>query len=303
MRNFSTLLFSTLLTTGIIVSIFAHGSLAQAQTGKPITVPLFRHIDPTNPEPDFKAYPVIRFAVTDDFPPFSYRTSNGALTGFNVAIANALCRVLRVECLFSVKPFDDATEAVTRKEADALIIGITQNANTEKILSFTRPYYRFSARFVVRQVSVIHANDGRAMAGKRLGVIAGTQHATFLKDNFHRSKLREFDNALDAFEGLRTGAVDALFGDSLRLMFWLMGSNSKNCCRFVGDAYLDLRTFSHPMSIAVRPKDKKLRDLLDHALDRLQISGRYAKIFRQYFPLSPWKSPSNNNAQKDKGDT
>lgn len=293
MRNFSTLLVSTLLAAGVVLGLCVQISITQAQEGKPISVPLFRYIDPTVPEPDFKAYQVIRFAVTDDFPPFSYRTSNGALTGFNVAIANAMCKVLRVQCLFSVKPFNQATETITNKQADALIIGLAQNSKTEKRLSFTRPYYRFSARFAVRQTSAINANDGRAMAGKRLGVVAGTQHATFLKDSFRRSKLREFDNAIDAFEGLRTGAVDALFGDSLQLMFWLKGTNSKNCCRFVGEAYLDLQTFSHPMSIAVGPKNKKLRNLLDHALDRLQISGRYNKIFRQYFPLSPWKDDAN----------
>jgi len=126
------------------------------------------------------------------------------------------------------------------------------------------------------------------MAGKRLGAVAGTQHAAFLKDNFRRSKLREFDNADDAFEGLRTGAVDALFGDSLQLMFWITGAKAKDCCRFVGDAYVDLETFSQPMAIAIGADNKKLRDLLDHALDRLQVSGRYSKIFRQYFPLSPW---------------
>lgn len=311
MRNFSpslfSVLFSALLSTSVIFGLCADGSFAQAQAGNlvagPITVPLFRHIDPTKPDPDFKAYPVIRFTVTDDFPPFSYRTSNGALTGFNVAIANALCRILRVECLFSVKAFSDGLQTITNKEADALIIGLAQNSDTEKFLSFTRPYYRFSARFAVRQASAINANDGRAMAGKRLGVIAGTQHATFLKDNFQRSKIREFDDASDAFEGLRTGAVDALFGDSLQLMFWLKGTKSKACCRFVGDAYLDLRSFSHPMSIAVGANNKKLRDLLDHALDRLQISGRYSKIFQQYFPLSPWKSPANNSEKKGGGAT
>lgn len=281
--------FLALLFTSVLFNFLVAGNVAQAQETKPIEVPLFRHIDPSRPDPDFKAYQVIRFAVTDDFPPFSYRTSNGALTGFNVAIANALCRILRVECSFSVKPFSDAAKTIANNEIDALITGITQNSRTEDLLSFTRPYYRFSARFAVRRASAINANDGRAMAGKRLGAVAGSQHAAFLKNHFQRSKIREFDNDVDAFEGLRTGAVDALFDDSLRLMFWLKGSNSKSCCRFVGDAYLDSRTFSHPMSIAVGTGNKKLRDLLDHALDRLQISGRYSKIFRQYFPLSPWK--------------
>jgi len=93
-----------------MVAIYLSGATSpvyaqEENASKPVVVPLFRHIDPTKKDPDFKAYQVIRFSVTDDFPPFSYRTGNGALTGFNIAVANAMCRILRIECLFSVKPF------------------------------------------------------------------------------------------------------------------------------------------------------------------------------------------------------
>ena len=255
-----------------------------------ISVPAFRHIDPLAKNPDFKAFPIIRFAVSDDFPPFAYRNQNNVLTGFNVLIASTICKVLRVECRFVIQPFEVAKKSVEDGLADALLSGLRQTENSEQTLSFTRPYFRFSARFSVRQSASIKTADVRSLAGKRLGVIGGTYHARFLKLYFSRSKLREFDNAQDAFEALRTGAIDALFGDSVKHMFWLKGAASKGCCRFVGDAYLDPSSFSQPMSIAVKNGNNKLLDLLNHALDRLQVSGRYNKIYRQYFPLSVWKN-------------
>jgi len=287
LQKFSAVLISTILAVFLAVTIAPLQS-QEAKQDSLIAVPLFRHIDPTRKDPDFKAYQVIRFAVSDDFPPFSYRTSNGALTGFNVAIANSLCRILRVECLFMVKPFNQANDAVKDQQADAIITGLAETAQTTTVLSFTRPYFRFSARFAVRKISAINSSNVGALAGKRLGVIAGSEHEVFLKENFRRSTVRAFDNRQDAFDGLRTGAVDALFGDSLQLMFWITGRKSKDCCRFAGDAYVDVATFSQPMAIGVGPDNRKLRELLDYALDRLQTSGRYSKIFRQYFPLSPW---------------
>jgi len=194
-----------------------------------------------------------------------------------------------------VKSFDDARRALAEGQADAMITGLRETATSRKVFSFTRPYYRFSARFAVRQATAITSNDVRTLAGKRLGAVAGTHHAQFLNDNFRRSKVREFNSLDAALEGLRTGAVDALFADSLQLMFWIKGTRSKNCCHFAGDAYLDPQTFSPPMAIAVKKGNKKLRDLLDHALDRLQVSGRFGKIFKQYFPLNPWHS---NTGQK-----
>lgn len=301
---FFTVLFAVLVTTWVLP---VSGQLLAQGTGSTKTganglnaVPLFRHIDPSKKDPDFKAYPVIRFAVVDNFPPFSYRTTTGALSGFNISVANSLCRILRTECSFMVKSFEGASSAIKTGGADALITGLRQNAKTADGLSFTRPYYRFSARFAVRQSTPITSNDVRSLAGKRLGVMVGTHHARFLKENFRRSKIREFDNASDAHEGLRTGAIDALFGDSLKLMFWIKGAASKNCCRFAGDAYLDPQTFSPPMAIAVKRGNKKLRDLLDHALDRQQVSGRFSKIFRQYFPLSPWQDDNRKTADTKK---
>ena len=280
---------------GGVLSASGQVRAQQAGARQATSVPLFRHIDPSRKDPDLKIYRVIRFAVTDNFPPFSYRTKNEALSGFNIAIANSICRTLRVECRFMVKSFDQAGKAVEAGQADAMIIGLRETAKTGQVFSFTRPYYRFSARFAVRQSTPITSNDVRTLAGKRLGAVAGTYHAQFLKENFRRSKIREFKDLSQAYEALRTGAVDALFGDSLKLMFWIKGDRSKNCCRFAGDAYLDPQTFSQPMAIAVKNGNKKLRDLLDYALDRQQVSGRFSTIFRQYFPLSPWQS---NNGGK-----
>jgi len=268
-------------------------ALAQQATShdmKTIQVPAFRHIDPLAKNSNFKAFPIIRFAVSDNFPPFAYRNKNKVLTGFNILIASTICKVLRVECQFVVKPFNQAKQSVEDGLADVLITGLRQTTASSEKLGFTRPYFRFTARFAVRQSASIKKSDIRSLAGKRLGVATGTYHARFLKLYFSRSKLREFDNANDAFEALRTGAIDALFGDSVKMMFWLKGTASKNCCRFAGDAFLDPSSFSQPMSLAVKKGNHKLLDLMNHALDRLQVSGRYAKIYKQYFPLSIWKN-------------
>ena len=272
-------------------------AVAQGKTkaGDAVVVPQFRHIDPSQPEPDFKIFPVVRFAASKDFPPFSYLDKDGALTGFNVSIANAVCKVLRVDCRFVVEPFDKARKLVENGKADALITGLQQNSNNAIKLAFTKPYFRFSARFAVRESAPIKDSSARTLAGKRLGVVLGSQHAAFLDTYFKLSKIHKFKNVTEANEGLRTGAVDALFDDSLRLMFWIKGSASKGCCRLVGDAYMEPDSFSQPMTIAVKRENVKMRALIDYALDRLQISGRFASIYRQFFPLSMWKDQGRND--------
>lgn len=272
---------------------FAQSAQQPKANAGPVLVPNFRHIDPSRTDPDFKAYKVIRFVVTDDFPPFSFKNRQGALTGFNVSVANAVCNLLRVECRFVVKPFGEATKTLQQGLADALVIGLRRRPETEDSLSFTRPYFRFSARFAVRTATPLKVGSVETLAGKRIGVVQGTYHAAYIGTYFFRSKVRQFDSQASAYDSLRTGAVDAVFDDSIKLMFWMNGSASKHCCRFAGPAYFEPATFSPAMSIAVKKGNETLRKLLDHGLDRLQVSGRFARIYRQYFPASMWRDKAS----------
>lgn len=282
-----------LLHAGVIAVCLAGIGTLHAQNKMPAPepgqLPHYRHIDPSAPAPDLKAWPIIRFATVGDFPPFSFTDKSGALTGFNIAIASTLCRVLRVECRFGVSTFEGARKDVEEGRADVLLTGLSENSTSGQSLSFTRPYFRFSARFAVRRATPMSKADPRTLAGKRIGVITGTAHEVFLLKYFSRSKIRGFSTSKEANEALRTGVVDALFDDAVKLMFWLNGSASRGCCRFTGDAYVDPAGFSRPLSMAVKAGNKPLLVLLDHGLDRLQISGRFEKIFSQYFPASPWK--------------
>jgi polar amino acid transport system substrate-binding protein len=250
-------------------------------------VPMFRHVDPTAPVPPLRAVGTIRFITDDDFPPFSYRDAFGSLTGFNVMLVEAVCADLRLSCEFVPRPWEALVTALEQDEGDAILAGLTVSPDMLDVVDFTRPYYRSLARFAVREETLPSA-DQRTLAGRRVGVIAGTAHEAFLSTYFGGSNISGFDDETAAREALRTGQVDALFDDAVRHMFWLASPESRACCGFAGGAYLDPFYFSRPLAIAVRRGDNSLREVLDYGLDRVQASGAYARVYRLFFPMSPW---------------
>jgi polar amino acid transport system substrate-binding protein len=267
----------------------APGQTAQPQSAPPATpysVPLFRHVDPGRPLPDLKAVESLRIAVDEDFPPFSYKEQTGALNGFNVAIANAICEDLRLTCEFSARRWDDLMPALERGEVDAVIAGVNVTEQAVETADFTGAYYRSLARFAVRKQNPIVKADMRSLAGKRVGVVRGSSHEAWINEYFPRSNIRSFATLKEGLDALHAGVVDAFFGDALQIMFWLTGSVSQDCCRFVAGGYNDPNYFSGGMAIAVKRGNTELRDVLDYGLDRLQSSGRFAQIFRRYFPMS-----------------
>jgi len=260
---------------------------AAGEEEKDFPVPAFRHVDPTAPVPPLRDMGTIRFITDDDFPPFSYRDAFGSLTGFNVMLAEALCADLRLTCEFVPRPWEELTAALAANEGDAILAGLTTTPDMLEALAFTRPYYRTLARFAVREDTVSGA-DQAALAGKRVGVLAGTAHEAFLEAYFSQSDIRPFDDAAAAREALRTGDLDAMFDDAVRHMFWLASPASSDCCGFAGGAYLDPDYFSRPMAIAVKRDNEALREVLDYGLDRVQVSGDFAKVYRLFFPMTPW---------------
>lgn len=253
-----------------------------------ITVPLFRHVEPNPPSLELQKVRRVRFLTDKSFPPFSYTNANGSLTGLNVAIADAICNDLRIRCEFVIKSYPELRPALDNDEGDAILSGVKMSEESFETLDFTRPYFRSLGRFAMLVESPIKQTDQRSLAGKRIGVRKGSAHEAFLKAHFSRSKILAEDGDAKLREALRTGAIDALFGDAVKLMFWTYSATSKGCCRLTEGAYHDQVYLNAPLSIAVKRGNRQLREILDHGLDRLQTSGQFTRIYRTFFPESIW---------------
>ena len=186
-----------------------------------------------------------------------------------------------------VKPWDEAVAAVEKGEASAMLSGLKLTPARLERFDFTTPYLRTVGRFAVRIQNQMLSPDVKGLAGKRIGVIAGSAHEAWVKAYFPRSLLKSYQREADAEEALRTGAVDALFGDAYRLIFWLHGQSARQCCRLIPGAFVEPGYFSAGISIAVKRGNRRLLDALDYGLDRLQSSGEFARIYRKFFPEPP----------------
>jgi polar amino acid transport system substrate-binding protein len=127
-----------------------------------------------------------------------------------------------------------------------------------------------------------------AAAGKRVGVVAGSGYEAWLKRHLGDSVIVPYPSLADLQEALRTAKVEALFGDGLQLAYWLRGSASQACCKFVVGAYYDDVLFSRPYVFLVRRGDEELKQAFDYALDQLQERGAFARIFSRYVPARFW---------------
>jgi polar amino acid transport system substrate-binding protein len=235
--------------------------------------------------PPANAVQAIRFLTTDDFPPFNFVDAGGHLTGFNVDLARAICSELGVPCTIQARQWDDLTNHLADKTADAVIAGTAISPQSRADLDFSDVYLRLPARFVVRRSEAKLDISPEGLRNHTLAVVTGTAHEAYLASMFPEIARKLYPTEAAARDAVKSGAADAHFGDGLQLSFWLASANASDCCVFAGGPYLDPRFFGQGYAIAFAKDALPLKHAVNAALQAIYEKGIYAELYLRYFPV------------------
>lgn len=228
---------------------------------------------------------VIRFLTESDFPPFNFYDEDGVLVGFNVDLARAICLELGTACDIKVRDWNELFAGLKSGEADAVIAAhkVTPQALAE--VAFSDRYFHTPGRFAGRREESDIEITPSGLDGKRIAVARGTAHEAYLKSFFRDSPLVLFENSDLAREALAAGKADFVFDDGISLAFWLNGTLSKQCCEMRGGPFLEPRYFGDGLAIAVPLTDPALKSMINDALRKVRLSGRFEELVQRYFPV------------------
>ena len=238
-------------------------------------------------KPDLSSLQRIRFLTTVDFPPFNFLDPAGRLSGFHIDLVRAICRELDVtaKCQVQALPWDELEQALESGEGEAGIAGIAVTEQNRERFAFSRPYLTFPARFVTSRSSAVDEPLRERLKGQRVGVVRTSAHEKMLAAYFPALMAVPFERQELMLTALRSGQIAAAFGDGMRLGFWLSASESGNCCKFAGGAYLGPEYLGAGLAIAVAPHNARLAAAFDFALHELNAEGAFAELYLRYFPI------------------
>lgn len=282
MHRLALLLLAALLLAG------PGAALAQPAGGRPgaVVVPLSIDPDRRVERRDLPRGAGIRFVTEEDYPPFNYLGRDGALAGFHIDLARALCAELAVTCTIQTRRWDLLLPALDNGEADAVIAAHRITPEMRQRFEMSLPTHRVPARFVARQGTLPEEGDFRSLAGKSVAVIGGSAHEAYLNAFFTGIRLLRHERLDSALEAVAKGEADLAFADGIALAFWLNGTESRGCCVFFGGPVLESHFFGEGAGLVFRKGNTTLRAAVDYALWRLNRDGRYAKLFLKHFPVS-----------------
>ncbi|RCI71074.1 ABC transporter substrate-binding protein, partial [Pseudomonas aeruginosa] len=104
----------------------------------------------------------LRIGIEAAYPPFSFKTAEGELAGFDYDIGNALCAQMQVKCQWIEQEYDGLIPSLKVRKIDAALSSITITEERRRSVDFTHKYYFTPGRLVMKEgaqlddLSLIH---------------------------------------------------------------------------------------------------------------------------------------------------
>ncbi|MFC3395898.1 arginine ABC transporter substrate-binding protein [Brenneria rubrifaciens] len=222
----------------------------------------------------------IRFATEASYPPFEFVDASNNIQGFDIDLANALCKEIQATCTFHNQAFDSLIPGLKFRRFEAVIAGMDITAERQRQVAFTQPYYDNSALFIAQKGK---AADVAALKGKRVGVQNGSTHQKYLMDKHGEIVTVPYDSYQNAVLDLKNGRLDAVFGDTAVVNEWLKQNDNLSA---VGQSVTDKDYFGIGLGIAVRQNNDELLKKFNDALNKIKQDGTYQTLYQKWFQQS-----------------
>lgn len=232
---------------------------------------------------DFKT---LKVGMSADQPPMTALNKQGGVMGFDVDLARALAKAMRVQLDIQVMPFGELFDALDKGEVDMVISNLSITPERTERAYFVGPYMMTGKSVLTRNSVLAEAKDSGALNRKDLKIAAlkGSTSATYVKENLPDVQLIEVANSDDGVARLVAGEVDAMLADMATCKLAVLRN------RDAGLVTLKEPLTIEPVGIAVSDDDSQFKNLVDNYLEAYARTGILAKMREKWFEQGDWVS-------------
>ncbi|WP_434615719.1 lysine/arginine/ornithine ABC transporter substrate-binding protein [Azospirillum sp. B2RO_4] len=249
-----------------------------------------------------KEWKTVRIASEGAYPPWNATDSSGKLIGFEVDLANDLCKRMKVSCEFVAQDWDGIIPALQQGKYDAIMSAMTITDERKKVIDFSVPYGTEPSVFAVMTNSPlakalnlgtdrVDLNDqakakpvleklAEVLKGKAVGVQVSTIQADFMDKHLPKVTMRTYEKVDNAGSDLDAGRVDAMLGDRSVVEAIVKATPDKMVV--VGPNLIG-GVIGEGMGIGMRKDSADLKAMFDKAIGEALQDGTVKKLSTQHF--------------------
>ncbi|MEV0080354.1 amino acid ABC transporter substrate-binding protein [Nocardia neocaledoniensis] len=216
---------------------------------------------------------VLKIGTEGTYAPFSYQ-DNGAITGYDVEVAQAVGEKLGKRVEFVQTPWDSIFAGLESKRFDLVANQVTVSPERAAKYSLSQPYTT-SEGVIVTKADNTTVTTLADLAGKTAAETATSNWNQVARDA--GAKVEVVEGFVQAVQLLKAGRVDVTVNDTLAV-----GEYTKK----TGDTGIKIAGKTGETSkqaFAARKDDAALIADIDKALEQLRADGTLARLSEKYF--------------------
>ena len=253
---------------------------------------------------DAKDWKKIRIASEGAYPPWNSTDASGKLIGFDIDVANEVCKRQKVECEIIATAWDGIIPGLTSGKYDAIIAGMSITKKRMKVIAFSENYAQTPGSLCVtkdspltsykaslKKINLDAIGDAekaefaalkKALKGKTVGVQVATTHFNFLEKYLGDAvTIRTYDTQENLDLDLHAGRVDAA---DASLAYWkpLMKKDAGKNLALIGPGFAG-DVIGMGNGVGIRKKDKELVALFSKGIRSMKKDGTLVKLAMKWF--------------------
>ena len=210
------------------------------------------------------------------FKPMGYTDENGEIVGFDIDVAEEVCKRMGVELVKVGINWETKEMDLDAGTIDCIWNGMSINPTRAEKMNLSEPYMNNDMVFCVKADNEVTSQD--QLKGKKIAVQNGSTAQTILaeSDIGKNCEIAGYDTNLNALMEMELGLVDAVFLDSIVANYEI--GTGKKAYKVLPDGLS-----SEEYAIGFRKKDQKLRDEVQKILSEMKADGTLAEISTKWF--------------------
>lgn len=244
----------------------------------------------------------IKIGTEGAYPPWNSKDAAGNLIGFEVELANELCKIMKHDCTIVEQDWDGMIPALVSRKFDAIMAGMSITSERMKTINFSQGYADEVASLAVMKgskneglntMSAINLSDvsadeqatldvlTKAFKGKTIGVQTATIHQNFLESGLMGSvKVRTYKTQDEVNLDLSAGRIDAALAAAVAFTDYAEKSGKEVV--LTGPTFAG-GDFGNGVGVGIRKGDSKLINDFNAAIDKARDDGIISKLAIKHF--------------------
>ncbi len=226
----------------------------------------------------------LRVGTSGSQPPFTMKSKEGQLMGYEVELAKLLTDAMNLKLTFVEKPFSELLPALEKREIDVIMSGMTITPERNLKFTFVGPYV-VSGKSILAKSKRLSALDEMGEINRPTITVAALKGSTsqfFVEKLAPKVKLVPTTDYETAVKMVLEDKVDIMVADYPICVLSILRHPD------AGLATLDPPLTIEPIGIALPPDAFQLHNLVENYLNALEIGGVLESLEAKWFQDGSW---------------